>query len=230
MTDVSYMLAISIKELASNIVRAMPRLGSVERRIAVGLYRQLAAGEPVSLAGLAGSLCFSERRVHEALSQWPGVYYDDTKAVVGFWGLALSEMPHHFQVDGRTLYTWCAWDSLFIPEILTKTQVESADPLTGEEISLTVGPRGVKDLEPANTLVSFLTPSGVFDADVIQSFCHFVHFFGSWRSGEQWTSSHKGTQLLSVDEAHELGRLTNAANFGDALRVTPHGDAARKEK
>jgi hypothetical protein len=31
--------------------------------------------------------------------------------------LAATAMHHRFEVDGRALSTWCAWDSLFIPEI-----------------------------------------------------------------------------------------------------------------
>ncbi|MBI3023518.1 MAG: hypothetical protein HYY68_07325, partial [Thaumarchaeota archaeon] len=160
----------------------------------------------------------------------PGVYYDDTRAVIGFWGLALPEMPHRFQVDGRTLYTWCAWDSLFIPEILRKTaRVESTDPVTNEKISLVVEPEGVKELEPTDTVVSFLAPNRAFDADIIQSFCHFVHFFGSRASGDRWSSEHKGTLLLSVDQAHELGRLTNTRNFGEALARHLEGRPGERE-
>ncbi len=209
----------TLNNLADQIVNAMPKLGSGDRRIAIGLYRLLAEGKPVSPKRLAETLDLPETRVRETLSQWPGVYYDDARAVVGFWGLALAEMSNHrFQVDGRTLYTWCAWDSLFIPGIIGKTaRVESTDPVTNEKISLVVGPEGVTELEPADTRVSFLAPNRTFDADVIQSFCHFVHFFASRPSGERWSSEHKGTLLFSVEEAYKLGWLTNTRNFGEAL-------------
>ena len=210
-----------VNNLADKIVNAMPKLGPGERRIAIRLYRLLAEGKPASPGRLAQTLNLSESQVRETLSQWPGVYYDGSGAVVGFAGLALSEMPHRFQIDGRTLYTWCAWDSLFIPGIIGKTaRVESTDPVTNEKISLVVGPQGVKELEPAGTAVSFLAPSRAFDSDVIQSFCHFVHFFGSRKSGDRWSSKHRGTLLLSVEEAYELGQLTNARNFGEALART----------
>jgi alkylmercury lyase len=198
-------------DLAYKIIGAMPKLRAVGPPIAVGLYRLLAEGEPVTLTRLAESLNLHEGSVRETISQWPGIYYDATKAVIGFWGLALPEMPHRFQVDGRTLYTWCAWDSLFIPEIIGKTaHVASTDPITREKVSMVVEPNGVKELEPPGTVVSFLAPNTVFDADIIQSFCHYVNFFGSRESGERWTSEHHETFLLSVDQAYELGRLTNA--------------------
>jgi len=63
------------------------------------------------------------------------------------------------------------------------------------------------------SVVSFLLPDRAFDADVIQSFCHFVYFFASREAGEAWTSEHPGTFLLSLEEAFELGRLVNAMNF-----------------
>jgi alkylmercury lyase len=212
----------NVNNLASKIVGAVPKLGPSERRIAIGLYRLLAEGRPVSPERIADTLNLSAGAVRETLSRWPGVYNDDAGRVVGFWGLSLSEMPHRFKVDGRALYTWCAWDSLFIPGILGKTaKVESTDPVTGEKISLVVGQGGIQDLEPAETVVSFLEPNGVFDSDVIQSFCHFVHFFGSPKSGHRWTSTHKGTLLLSADQAYDLGRLTNARNFGEALAKIP---------
>lgn len=210
-----------VEELADKIVSAVPKFGRMERQLAVKLYRLLAAGEPVSPARLAEALNLSETRVRDTLARWPGVYYDDSGSVIGFWGLAVPEMsPHRFEVGGRTLYTWCAWDSLFIPGILGKTaRVESADPITKERISLVVGPDGVKEVAPAGTVVSFLSPDGVFGAEVVQNFCHFVHFFASRETGARWAAEHDGTFLLSMNEAFELGRLTNERNFGDA-RVT----------
>ena len=210
---------VVVQELARKIVRAMPALGSNERQIVVQLYRLLGAGEPVSPRRLADAVNLPEPRVRQILGQWPGVYYDSDGAVIGFWGLALGEMPHQFEVDGRTLYTWCAWDSLFIPEMLGKpARVTSADPVTKEKISLVVGPDGVEEISPATTVVSFLTPDRPFDQDGIMNFCHFVHFFTSPETAEKWTTEHPGTFVLSVEDAHALGHLTNQRNGGDALR------------
>ncbi len=149
---------VAVQELAQRITGAMPALGSSELQLVATLYRVLGEGEPVSPRRLAKAINLPEIRVHEILGQWPGVYYDGDGSVIAFWGLALPEMPHRFEVGGRTLYTWCAWDSLFIPEVLGKTaRVTSADPVTKETISLVVGPDGVKEISPATTVVSFLT-------------------------------------------------------------------------
>ena len=197
----------------------MPKLRPTHKRIAVKLYRLLAEGRPVPQSRLAEALHISERAVRGALSQLPFVFYDKRKEVIQFGGLTLRKTPHSFRVDSQTLYTWCAWDSLFVPAILGKTAyVVSTDPTTLQKISLVVSPERVLQVNPVSTVVSFLAPDKGFDAYVIQSFCHFVHFFGSRESGNQWSTKHEGTVLLSVDEAFDLGRLINNRTFGKALQ------------
>ena len=213
-------IAVSTRELADKLVGAVPRFDPTSQRVAVKLYRLLAEGNPVPVEHLAKTLKLPGNTVTEVLSRYP-VFYDDQGAVVGFGGLTVAEMPPHlFRVQGRTLYTWCAWDSLFIPGVLGKAaDVTSHDPITHSEISLTVAPDGVKHVSPESTVVSFLTPDRTFDRNVIVNFCHFVHFFGSQESGTAWTAGHPGTFLLSVEDAYALGQLTNARNFGDAITM-----------
>ena len=66
-------------------------------------------------------------------------------------------------------------------------------------------------------VVSFLVPSGPFDSGVIESFCHFVHFFASRQAGEQWVTGHPGTFLLTLGEAAHLAARGNQRMFPDAL-------------
>ncbi len=213
------MLTSATSEVAQKVADAFPNLSTIEQRIAVGLYRFLAEGEPVSPDRVAQHLDLSTNLLREVFDSWPAVYFDDEKNVVGFWGLALQKMPHRFKVNGRQLYTWCAWDSLFIPELLGKTaEVESTCPISGDTISLTVSPKRVKNSSPDGAVISFLSPTTSFDMNVIASFCHYILFFNSEESGNKWLANHKDTVLLTLDEAREIGRVTNEATFGAALR------------
>lgn len=209
--------APNISELADRLVSSSPRFDSTSQRVAVKLYRLLAKGRPVPIEHVAKAVSLPDETVGAVLSRFP-VFYD-AGAVVGFGGLSVSEMPPHvFQVEGRTLYTWCAWDSLFIPGVLGQTaNVTSSDPIVHAPISLTVAPDSVKEVKPRSTVVSFLTPDRSFTREVIANFCHFIHFFSSTETGEAWTARHAGTFLLSVEDAFALGQLTNARNFGDAI-------------
>ncbi len=204
--------------LARNVAGALPDLNPTEQEVAVALYRLLGRGVPVSLNTVAERVGLPADVVANTMSGWPGVFYNDEQQVVGFWGLAQPEMPHRFTVGGKRLYTWCAWDTLFIPEILGKTAyVESRCTTTSERISLTVGPDGPQEVSPSDTVLSFLTPETPFDANMVMSFCHFVLFFNSPESGTTWIAKHPNTFLLSLEDAFEVGRLTNRAKFGDVL-------------
>ncbi len=201
---------VALQELAQKVMSVMPALGPNDRQLMIQLYRLLGEGGPVSPHRLAEAVGLPEPGIRAILGSRPGVFYDGDGSVIGFWGLSLREMPHRLEVDGRTLYTWCAWDSLFIPELLGKTaRVTSADPVTKEKVSLVVGPDGIREISPAATVVSFLNPDRPFDQDVIMSFCRFVHFFASPETAKTWTSEHPGTFLLSTEDAYTLGHLTN---------------------
>ena len=208
----------NVHALASTIVRAMPELDATGRRVTLTLYRELAKGAPVSLKHLAARLALPPERVSTMLEQWPGIHYDKQQRVMGFWGLALRDMPHRVRVADRELYAWCAWDGLFIPPLLQQeAQVESTCPVTGQTVRLTVGPDGVRDVSPPEAVVSFLTPETKFDASVVMTFCHFVMFFASPQAGSTWVEQHTDTLLLSVEEAFEVGRLVNVERFGRAV-------------
>jgi len=214
--------APDIDQLAEQLAAAMPKLEPTEQEIAVNLLRLLADGQPVSTSRLAATLGLPEAQLGGTLAGWPGVFYDDEERVIGVWGLTVREMgSHRLEVAGRELWAWCAWDTLFLPELLGQTaRVTSKCPTTGQDIALTVGPGGISELRPVDAMVSFLLPQTPFDANIIQSFCHFVHFFASAQAGQAWTAQHPETFLIPVNDAHKLGRVTNRATFGTAVGAT----------
>ena len=147
--------------------------------------------------------------------------------MIGFWGLAIPKMKHRFELDGARLHTWCAWDALFLPELLGKTaRVESACATSGQSVRLTVSPAAVESADPVPLFVSFVAPDASrFEGDIIQRFCHYVHFVRSRDDGEAWVAKNPDTFLLTLDEAVELARLKNYAQFGACRSAT----AGRKD-
>jgi alkylmercury lyase len=203
----------------------LPRFSPEEQRAAVALYRELAKGRAVDAAQLGRALRASPAEGRALLARdsiKAFVYPDDQGRVLGFGGLAAAPMHHRFEVDGRTLWTWCAWDSLFIPEVLGRSaRVESANPENGKIVRLLVSPDRIESAEPESAVVSFLLPDAHdFDtsaANVMAKFCHFVFFFTSRTSGELWVAKHPRTFLYSLDEAFALAKRLNARNFGTEL-------------
>jgi alkylmercury lyase len=208
-----------IERLENRLVAAVPRLAPDEQTVGLALTRMLAEGEPVSDRRLAEALRLDEDTLRATVGSWPGVFRDDTQRIIGFMGLSVVPFGNHrIEVDGRTLSGWCAWDTLFLPELLGRpARVASRCPTTGEEISLIVGAAGPTDVRPAGTVLSFLAPERQFDADVMRSFCHFVHFFASAQAAAEWTQQYPRAFTISIEDGFRLGRLTNRATFGSAL-------------
>jgi alkylmercury lyase len=207
-----------------------------EQRAAVALYRELAKGQAVDAAQLGQALGVSPAEARALLDRdsiKALVYLDDQGRVLGFGGLAAVPMHHRFEVAGRTLSTWCAWDALFIPEILGQSaRVTSRDPESGEVVRLVVTPDRFASAEPPGAVVSFILPDGqVFGttaANVMAKFCHFVFFFASRVSGERWVARHPGTFLYSLDDAFSLAKQLTARNFGLELVRLVSSEAAKQ--
>ena len=206
--------------LVERVVALRPTRSQAERDFALGVYRLLAEDTPVSPERLAESLSWSVADVGRMLGTWPALMQtDDDGAIVGFGGLTQIPTKHKLEVGGRTLYTWCAWDSLFIPAILSRPAlVESSCPVTGTTIRLTTSANGATTVEPPGVVVSFPIPDlEKMRDDVRANFCELVFFFASHDVGEGWIRDHEGTFLLTLDEAVEVGRQKNVAQFGDLL-------------
>ncbi len=228
------MTAPKLDQYWAAIATAVPQFSPEEQTVAVALYRELARGSPVSAEQLAAALHVRPARARELLERpciKAFVYPDEQSRVLGFGGLAAAPMHHKFEVGGRTLWTWCAWDALFIPAILgADALVESADPVSGVLVRLTVTRDGVAAVEPPSAVISFLLPDAEeFNksaANVMAKFCHYGFFFASMETGEHWTAKHPGTFLYAIDDAVELARRLNARNFGHELSARSGSGAA----
>lgn len=192
-------------------------LSDVERRVATCLYRCLAQGQPVPAAALAEQAGLPQKAVQETLRAWPGVFRDGDARVIGFWGLTIIPMEHQLTVDGRTLYTWCAWDTLFIPEILDRSaSVRSTSAVDGAEIVFEVGPQGVTNLRAPNAMLSFVLPSDeAWTREIQTNFCHFVRFFRDADEGERWLRTRPDGFLLPLEQAYLAARLKNRYEYGE---------------
>ncbi len=200
-------------------MRVFPVLDESGRRLALALYSGLAQGVPVSPSTIADRLEMPADRVVRQLRSWPGVYYDGDQRVIGFWGLTIAQMPHRLLVNGRRLYAWCAWDTLFLPALLgADVEVESACRATGNRVRLTATPQTLRSVEPAELVVSFLLPDAeAVTENVITSFCHYVHFFRSQEVARPWVAEHPKTFVLSLADAYEVGRRINQARYDKVL-------------
>lgn len=167
-----------------------------QRRIVGETLRLLANGCPVLPDEIAILLDVSPANVLSTL-QGLGAEFDEEGNVLGF-ALTLVPTPHAYEANGRKLYTWCAADGLLLPIMLKHTaHIESADPVTGEKIRVTVSPDGVQKVEPTSAVVSWVNEIDL--ANIRGSCCHYVHFFGSPESASKWIAHHPDKKFYPVN-------------------------------
>jgi len=208
----------NLETLSNYFIDAFPKMDHAEQILARTIYQQLALGDPLSLKYLSETLDQTVGTIKEKLIKWGSVYFSETGDIIGFLGITISEMPHCMQMNGKTSYAWCAWDTLFIPELVdANAQVTSICATTNKTIILTVTPQGIFPAQ-SNIFISFLLPDEeAIQENVTTSFCHFVHFFSSKTAGVNWTNQNKGTFLLTFEEAFIVGKNVNAIRYSAVL-------------
>ena len=211
------MSVVAQSEFLDTFLDYVGPLDRVEQQVSIVAYRELAKGSPVDLADLANAAKADEDDVRRILDSWSGVYTDTEGRLVGYWGLAIPEMDHVFRVEGQTLYTWCAWDALFIPELIRKTaHISSKCPTTGEKIELVVSPTSIESVSPEAPSVTFADAQDC-GSDVIGRFCSFVFFFRDEDAANEWAGTRDNVIVVSLEDAYSLGREKNRMQYGDTL-------------
>lgn len=177
-------------------------------------------GQPLPLDDLARRLQMSQKRLMAHLVRIPDTEFDKQGNIVG-WGITLVPTQHQFGVNGRSLFTWCAFDTVLFPSLLqAKAQVQSTCKATGQPIAFIATPDGITDLTPITSVLSLSLPSARCEC-VRGTFCAQSHFFQTREVAFPWLALHPEAILLSVEEAAALGRLTAQKAFLFELEVSP---------
>jgi len=219
---------LDLATLATRVTAALPRLDADERRVGVAVYALLAAGAVCSAGAIAVRCGLAPGRVRAVLGRLPTATVEDG-AVTAFLGLRRGDGAHRVSFGGGGLSVWCAWDALFVPELAgAPALAESSCPVTGEPITVEVHPEfGVVRSSPDDALLSFLARPAPFAGDVVSGFCRWIHFLSGPDAARDWLGSAGGgpdpscprtpeLTVISLDAGFALGRMTNAAIFGDA--------------
>ena len=165
----------------------------------------LARGKPASPEEITAAAGKSPEEVQAALDQFPSAEWDERGRLVGA-GLTLRPTPHRFEVEGRTLFAWCALDTLMYPVLLGRTaSIESPCRGTGEPVRVEATPAGIETVEPPSAVVSVVEPKDA--ANIRGVFCENVHFFASPEAASRWLEKHPQATILPVEDAFWLGRL-----------------------
>jgi alkylmercury lyase len=201
----------------------IPGLSPDAPRFVVELWRLLTHGRPISPEQVDQTLAHLNISREVLTRLQAGLEYDGQGNIVGTVGLSLNPASsNRFQINGHTLFTWCAWDALFIPQFLNQAViVDALCPTTGDTIRMKPTREGVEYYEPESAVVSIVVPrTGAVSAaisaeEVWNVFCHHVHFFSSREAAAEWFGDKPHDPIvLSIEEGYELGRI----RFEDMLK------------
>ncbi len=197
----------SLEELAASFIASLTTTAeeALFFKIIPPTLDLLARGKPVSVEEIAAAAGKSPEEVQLAIGQVAGVDRDEQGRIVGA-GLSLVPTPHRFEVEGRTLFAWCALDTLIFPVILGRpANIESPCRGTGEPVRVEATPAGIETVEPPSAVVSVVEPKDV--ANIRGVVCENVHFFSSPEAASWWLEKHPEATILSVEDAFRLGLL-----------------------
>lgn len=216
MTDRMFTRADLEQMAAANVSRMYP-LPEAERKAYAPATRllltALAEGRPATVAELAAAAGQDAGEVAALLHAVPGVEWDAEGRVTGA-GMTLNHTPHQVEVDGHRLYAWCAPDALgMLPAIGRTVRISSACPATGQTITVTADPGGVRDVQPPAAVVSALI-TGDPD-DVRGSECSLGNFFASPEAASGWAGEHPDGVVLTVPDAFHYARAVMRLQLAD---------------
>ncbi len=199
----------TVDRYADAIAQAMPPLTSGQLDLVLAAYRAMLAGKPAEIAAIATDAGWDTKDAANQLADWPGVYLDEAKRVIGFWGLTVEPISTHIvTTESGSSWAWCALDPLFIlPLIGERGTVAARSGATGTPVELDVSPDQARRVSPGDEVyVSFLVPTGPFTDDVRLTFCDYVLFFDGKPAADHWTNEHPGTTAMPLDAAAAIGR------------------------
>lgn len=193
--------------------RLSEQLQCEQEELCLPILLQVSRGKPLPKATFATSLEISPDELDHRLSRLPDTEFDREGQIVG-WGVTLEPTRHRFQVDGKSLYTWCAFDTVLFPPTLGQTaQVHSTCPVTGQSITFMATPAGVvKELTPASAMMSLIVPAERRDC-VRSTFCEQSLFFRSVQAASGFLAAHPEAMILSIEEAALVGKLVATTRF-----------------
>ena len=185
----------------------------------------LARGKPASPEEIAAISAKSPEEVRAALDRFPSAEWDEQGRVVGL-GLTLQLTPHRLELEGRTLFAWCALDALLFPILLGRpASIESPCRGTGELVHIEVTSAGIEAVEPPSAVVSIVAARDL--ANFRRVSCNNAHFFSSPEAASCWLEKHPEATILSVEDTFRLGRLI-AEDLSDISRSAEPADAGRE--
>ena len=145
------------------------------------------------------------------------VEYSATGEILAYRGVTLNQTKHYVFHNNVKIYTWCAFDTLFLADLLVEpVSIFSNCPACGKAISCKVTDRNLISSKDSDIVMSFIIPDKVdFCEDLQNAFCCKVYFFCNQQCGSEWINLSPEIALFNLAESLVIAQERNRQFLGN---------------
>lgn len=200
-----------LQETIQHLNKILPKFTELEKRLSKFLYIELVKGFPVPLAKIVEQLHLPEEQAIELLDALDYVEQNQNNEIIAYRGVTLSSAKHTLVTAESTVYTWCAFDTLFLLDLIDEpAHIHSTCATCNKKLMLKPSMLDGSKFENSSVVMSFLVPEpSAYQESLRASFCCKVHFFCNLNCGQQWSSLQSNIELFSIDDSLTIARERN---------------------
>jgi len=201
----------NLQSTVQQLQKLLPNLKKEERQISKFLYQKLALGNSVPIETIANELQIPIQDIQVHLKQMAYVEYSATGEISAYRGVTLNQTKHCIFHNNVKIYTWCAFDTLFLADLLVEpVSISSNCPVCGKAIACKVTDRNLTSSKDSDTVMSFIIPNKVdYCEDLQNAFCCKVHFFCNEKCGSEWINLSPEVDFFDLSESLVIAQERN---------------------
>ncbi|WP_444993890.1 organomercurial lyase [Aliikangiella sp. IMCC44359] len=200
-----------LQETIQHLNLILPKFSELEKRVSKYLYIELAKGYPVPLAKIVKQLDIPEEQVRKLIDTLAYVEQNQNDEIIAYRGVTLSPTKHALVTNNSTVYTWCAFDTLFLLDLIDEpAHIHSTCAACNKKLILKPSKLAGSQFENNSMVMSLFVPEpSAYQESLRDSFCCKVHFFCNETCGQQWSSQQSNIELFSVDDSLTIAQERN---------------------
>jgi alkylmercury lyase len=207
----------SLQSTIEQLQKLLPNLKKEERQISKFLYQKLALGRSVPIETIANELQKPIQDIQDHLKQMAYVEYSAASEISAYRGVTLNQTKHNVFHNNSKIYTWCAFDTLFLADLLAKpVSISSNCPTCFKAIACKVTDHDLTNFKSTDIVMSFIIPNKVDICEDLQNaFCCKVHFFCNEQCGSEWINLSSEIGFFDLADSLVIAQERNRQFLGN---------------
>jgi alkylmercury lyase len=201
----------NLQSTVQQLQKLLPNLKKEKRQISKFIYQKLALGKSVPIETIANELQIPIQDIQVHLKQMAYVEYNAIGEISAYRGVTLNQTKHCVFHNNVKIFTWCAFDTLFLADLLVEpVSISSNCPACGKTIACKVTDRNLTSSKDSDIVMSFIIPDKVdYCEDLQNAFCCKVHFFCNLQCGSEWINLSPEIDFFDLEKSLVIAQERN---------------------